>query len=153
MTPITPTDDIIGPVIHQLSTFLSTYVVGIGRIYEQPPDGPPENNSVMLPVTSIKYEYSDVGKVRLKVTMPIWYMIRRTKFSDNIAQAYKMYSAIVRVLTAWPLNQLPDVNGNDLAIEVLPQSTGFIQTTVAGQAYIALLINTEIITEFSPIYQ
>lgn len=144
--PLPQTDDIIGPIIHQLAIALSTKVQGLGRMYEQPPDGPPENNSVIFPVTKFVFESDDHytnGKMCVTFTIAIRYMIRRSKAVDDIANLYKAFSAFTYVLSSWPVQNL-----NGTSNTVTPKSGGITQFVMAGQPYMALVINTDVLTEF-----
>lgn len=149
MTPITPADDIIGTVTHQLALQLAANVVGIGRMYEEPPDGPPENGSVIFPLTRFHYSTETDGRLQVKLTFGIKYLIRRGRFNDNLVTAYQFFSALTRVLSSWPLQNLQDPNTlQTYAISVTPVDGGITQFVYAGQQYVAVNINTDVTTEF-----
>jgi hypothetical protein len=145
MNALTPTDDIVGPIVHQLALALSTYVTGIGRMYEEPPDGPPEDGSVIFPLTGFKFEDNDaIGKRYIRLKFGIRYMIKRSTFPDNLLVAYQYFSALSRVLSAWPVQTL-----NGLAIEVCTKEGAVTQLTVAGQPFLVLVLNVEVLTEIN----
>jgi hypothetical protein len=146
LSSITQTDDIITPIITQLASFLTQYVPGIGRMYLQPPDGPPENNSVIFPMTQFSFRHDTNGKQYVDLTFAIRYMIRRSKATDDIQTLYKIFSAFIYVLSSWPIQQL-----NGQAEEVTPLNGLVSQFVFAGQPYMSLTINTKVCTEF-PIY-
>lgn len=147
---LTPTDDIVGPIVHQLALVLSSQITGIGRMYEEVPDGPPENNSVLFPLTSFKFEGDTNGKEYVRLQFGIRYMVRRSNFATNLQACYKMFSAMSRVLAAWYNQPLYDSStGTQYAIQVTPKSGGFTQFVDSGMPYVALILNTEVLTEFN----
>lgn len=146
LSSITQQDDIIGPIVTQLSTFLSTYIPGLGRMYLQPPDGPPENNSVIFPMTQFSFRHDTNGKVYCDFVFSVRYMIRRSKFTDDIQTLYKAFSSFIYVLSSWPIQQL-----NGYAEEVTPLNGTITQFVFAGQPFLCLSITTKVCTEF-PIY-
>lgn len=141
--PLPQTDDIIGPIVHQLAIALSTKVQGLGRMYEQVPDGPPENNSVIFPMTKFVFKQDTNGKVYVCFTFAIRYMIRRSKAVDDIANLYKAFSAFIYVLSSWPVQNL-----NGTSDTVTPIRGGITQFVMAGTPYMALVIETDVLTEF-----
>lgn len=146
LSSITQTDDIIGPIISNLANYLTQYVPGLGRMYLQPPDGPPENNSCIFPVSKFSFRHDTNGKVYVDFIVSIRYMIRRSKFPQDLQTLYTAFSAFTYVLSSWPIQQL---NGN--SEEVTPIGGTFTQFVFAGQPYLALVFDTKICTEF-PIY-
>lgn len=138
-----PTDDIIAPIIDELASALSV-IEGLGRMYKEPPDGPPEDNSVIFPLSGFKFEGDTAGKMYVRLTFSIRYMVRRSKFTDNLKSCYKMFSSFSRVLSAWSTQSL-----NDTAIEVSPMSGSISQIYQAGQTLVCMTLNTEVLTEFN----
>jgi hypothetical protein len=140
---MTPMDDIIGPIVEALAEEISS-IVGIGRLYTELPDGPPENNSVLFPLTGAKLEGDTNGKVYVRLTFSIRYVVRRGKFIDSIKQCYFMFSAFAKVLSSIPNQTL----GGD-SIMVTPKNFSINQTYDAAQAFVMLVMNVEVLTEFN----
>lgn len=143
--PLTPTDDIIGPTATTLAGYLQTQITGLGRVYTTVPDGPVEDNSVLMPVVSYKLECDTIGKIYVRITWGIRYVVRRTSvFSSDMLRLYAMFSAFCKVLSSWD-NQF----ANGLQITVTPTHGGFTQLTESGTAYVAFILNTDTLTEFN----
>lgn len=142
--PLTPADDIVGPIVSALSNVLTTQISGLGRMYTKAPDGPPENNSVIFPLTKVKFEEDTNGKFYVRLTFRITYIQRRSKYPDNIQALYTMFSSMSRILSSWPNQTL-----GGASISVCPKDAGFTQWAEAGTSFVALFINTEVLTEYN----
>jgi hypothetical protein len=140
---VNPTDDIIGPIVQALAHELSS-IVGLGRLYLEVPDGPPENNSVVFPLRSFKFEGDTNGKMYVRLTFSIRYMVRRSKFADNIKQCYLMFSAFSKVLSSIPNQTLEGES-----IVVTPKDGSISIMGEAMQPFVCLVLNTEVLTEFN----
>lgn len=152
-TVITPTDDLIGPIVHQLALILNQQISTNPRIYEEYPDGPPETNSIQLPVDGFKVEGDTNGKEYLRISFNLIYVVRRTNFKENLLACYKMFSAIVRVLSSHANQQLQDSNTLiQYAISVTPKNGTFVQFTSAGTPFVGLILRTEVLTEYNVLW-
>jgi hypothetical protein len=143
-TVIQPTDDIIGPIIHEMGLILNQQISTNPRIYEEPPDKPPETNSIQLPVDGFRIEGDTNGKEYVRITFNLMYVVRRTNFPENLLACYQMFSAIVRVLSSHANQDL-----NDTSISVTPKNGIFVQFTTAGLPVVALILKTEVLTEYN----
>jgi len=140
---MTPVDDIIGPVIEALAAELSS-IVGVGRMYLEPPDGPPEDNSVLFPLSHFKFEGDTNGKIYVRLGFRITYVVRRSKFPDNIQQCYLMFSSFSKILSS-----LQNQDLGNLSITVTPKDGSVGQFGQSMQAFVVLILNTEVLTEFN----
>lgn len=142
---MTPIDDIIGPVVAHLASNISTQIDGLGRMYPEVPDGPPESNSVIFPCTGFKFGSENTnGKMSVTLKISVRYMVRRTKFADNVQQCYLMFSPFAKVLSSIPNQTL---SGD--SITVTPKDGGVSILGESMQPFVALIINTEVLTEFN----
>ena len=147
--PLTPTDDIITPIIAQLSNVLTTQIgSGIGRTYIEAPDGPPEHQSVIFPMVKFDIKDDTNGKLYIKLYFNIRYILRRSKLPDDIAQCYLMFSSFIRVLSSWP-NQGLTYNSAGNSITVTPTGGQITQFAIAATPFISLQVNTEVLTEIN----
>jgi len=142
-----PSDDLITPIATQLAAIL-TEQIGVSRVYTEAPDGPPENNSAVIPPPSFKVIDDTNGKLRLKLSFPIKHMIRRAKMSDSLTTAQQYYLPYLQAFSAWRNQGLYDGTKN-LAREVTPTSGGLVQIVESGQVYIAFTVNVDVTTDLN----
>lgn len=140
-----PSDTLIAPIATQLATILTTQI-GVARVYTEAPDGPPENNSAVIPPPSFKVLDDTNGKLRLKLSFPIRHLIRRAKLSDSLVAAQHYYLPYLQAFSAWRNQQLYD-GTKPLAREVSPTAGGLVQLVEAGQVYIALTCTVDVIVD------
>lgn len=147
--PLTPTDDIITPIISTLANVLNTQIgSGIGRLYVEAPDGAPEHQSVLFPIVRFKISGDTNGKLYITLNMAIRYVLRRSKLSDDMVTLYSMFSAFTRVLTSWP-NQGLTYNSTPSSITCTVTGGQFTQFAFAGTPFICMQLDTEVLTEIN----
>lgn len=142
--PFPPNDNLVGPIAHQLATLIFTQIPSIAHVYEQLPDRPPGDNTIILPMTRGKVIGDTNGKMKVQFTFSMRHLFRRKNMQDNITSAYSYVTPWLNFLSAWP-NQ----NLGGLAIEVSATDIAITQLSESGQAMVALVINFNVLTEFN----
>lgn len=142
-----PSDDLISPIATQLAAIL-TEQIGVSRVYTEAPDGPPENNSAVIPPPSFKVIDDTNGKLRLKLSFPIRHMIRRAKMSDSLIAAQQYYLPYLQAFSAWKNQHLYDGTQNR-AREISPTAGGLVQIVESGQVYIAFTCNVDVVVDLN----
>lgn len=143
--PFTPADDLIGPLVHQIALFIQAQIPSIAHVYEQATDISPVDNSVLLPLVEIKVTDAETtGKLKLHFTFQAFHVFRRKQLSDNILLAYTYISPWLKLLSAWP-NQ----NLGGLAQEVDASKLKVTQMASSGQPMYALTVIFDVVTEFN----
>lgn len=142
--PYSPNDDILGPIIHQLAVTLQAEIPSIEYIYEKPPDRAPSNNQVLLPLSKAKILSDTNGKVKILFFIGARHLFRRTELDAGITLLYQYLTPWLRVLTAWPNATL-----NGLAIDVTPKQLFVTKVQEAGQIFLCLATDFEVLTEFN----
>lgn len=142
--PYAPTDDLVGPIVHQIALLIQAQIPSVAHVYEKFPDGPPQDNSVIIPLVSGKVVDETNGKLKLRFTFAVLHIFRRSKLPDNIGRAYTYVAPWLKLLSAWP-NQ----NLGGLAREVDATNLMVTQRAEAAQAVVALSVNFDVVTEFN----
>lgn len=142
--PFPPTDDLVGPIVHQIALFIQAQIPAIAHVYEQLTDIAPMDNSVILPLLEIKVmdEYS--GKFKLHLTFQAFHVFRRKQLPDNVTELYTYITPWLKLLSAWP-NQ----NLNGLAEEVNVSKLKVTQMASSGETRYALTVTFDVVTEFN----
>lgn len=136
------TDTLLGPVLSGLVA-VAAQVTGIGTVYTDPPEGPPEDNSVLFPVKEWNLVDWTDGTVQVAFTIDVTHVFRRERFQDDMAQAQTF-------IAPW-LFALTDLSNTDLNGAATLTDVGkgrFIQYSHAGQVYLALVHTVTVTTEF-----
>lgn len=144
MTVYTPSDSLVGPIVHQISLIADSQIQGVTTVYEKPIDGPPEDGSVMIPLSSYKILDDTNGKLYVKMTFSLHYYVLRASYAENVATAYTYIVPFLLAYSAWPNQSL-----GGLAQEMTITTGGVTQYIEAGQVYVALITNIEVLTEFN----
>lgn len=139
-----PNDTIISPVIAALAQIIKNQVAGVSTVYEQPPDGPPEDGSVLLPLANFKVLDDTNGRLKIQLTIATRHFIRRGSWSENVLAAYSYFVPYIQAFAQWS-NQ--DLGG--LAQEINLSNGGVTQYVQAGQVFCALLININVVLLFN----
>jgi hypothetical protein len=142
--PFSPSDDLVGPIIHAISLLVQTQIPSITHIYETLPDRPPADNTAVFHLTKGRVVDETGGKVRFMFTFSMSHLFRRTELSDNLLRAYTYVMPWIRFLFAWP-NQ----NLGGLAIEVNATDLSIVQLAESGHPMVALVVNFFVLTEFN----
>ena len=143
MARFEPDDTLVGPIIHELAAVISDQIGGIGRIYELPPDGPPEDNSIQFPFQMV-VEDETVGKLKVMLTFDIHHNFRRTRFSEDYARAQTYVIPWVLCLATWENQTL-----NGLAYCLHPGKVSVIQMVTSQTPYVSVVSRLVVETELN----
>lgn len=142
--PFAPNNTLLGQITHQLAVYIQQQIPSISYVWEEVPDRPPGDNSVMLPMTRIKLISDTNGKAKVSIEYSITHIFRRAESFDTIARAYTYVFPWLQLLTSWfdqTLNGLSiSVDANDLVVTKL---------IVSGEVVIALVSRIAVLTEFN----
>jgi hypothetical protein len=144
MTVFQPDSSLVAPIIHQLALIIQNQIAGVTLVYEDVPDGAPEDGSAVIPLSKFDVIDDTNGALYLKLTFGIRHMIRRSDFAENLATAYSYLPAYLQAFSSWENQSL-----NGLAESVNPTSGGVTQFIETGQAFVALLINVTVYTRYN----
>jgi hypothetical protein len=139
-----PDATLIQQVITALADIARQQLSGISYVYEQPPDGPPDDMSVLIPLNSYKVLGDTNAKLYISMVFGIRLMLRRGVFSENITTAYSYVRPFLQAYSAWGNQTL-----GGLAQGVAPKSGGVSQMIEAGQPFVAMIINVEVLLEYN----
>ena len=142
--PFTPLDTMVGAIAHQIALFVKAQIPSVGYVWEEVPDRPPQDNTVMLPITQVRILSDTNGKVKLGIDYSITHVFRRAESYDTIRRAYTYMMPWVQFVTAW-MNQ----NLNGLAISVDGHDVQVTKLMVSGEVVIAVVTRIAVITEFN----
>lgn len=142
--PFAPNDSVIGPIVHELATIIQTQIPSIGHVYEKLPDRPPTDNEVLLPMTKARIVDDTNGKLKVRFTIACQHLFRRTEMDVSITRAYTYVMPWLLMLSAWTNQTL-----GGLSIAVYMSEVGVSQVVNSGQAYVALVVNFDVLTEFN----
>jgi hypothetical protein len=142
--PFTPSDSLVGPIVHQIALFIAAQIPSVGHVYEDLPDRAPTDNSVIIPLLRGRVLSDTNGKLKVQLQFSLRHLFRRKNMPDNIATAYTYVVPWLMLLSAWP-NQ----NLNGRAIEVDASDLTITQMSESGQPMVALVVNFYVVTEFN----
>jgi hypothetical protein len=127
-----------------LGNIASTQIAGITRVYTNEPDGPPEDNSVIVGSPQFKVLDETVSKGKVVFTFPIRYCVTRRGDGEDIVKVESYFLPFMLAYSAWSNQNLdPD------AFICLVTSGGIAQFVYAGQTVRALIVNVSVTTEFN----
>lgn len=138
---ITPTDTLVGPVVDGLIG-VTGQISGIGRTYREPPEGAPEDNSVIFPLTGFEVKDDTNGRLFVALTFEISHLFRRGRLNETVGRIIPFVPAWLDRLTAWPNQSL-----GGAAEEVSVKSGKIAGFTWASQQYLALSLTVTVLTE------
>lgn len=144
MTLYTPSDILVGPIVQQIATIIENQIAGVDRVYVNIPDGPPEDNSVIIPLTNFEILDETNGRLSVRLTFGMRHLIRRKSMDEAITNCYSYIMPYFQCFSAW-VNQ--DLGG--LARLMTIKNGGVTQFIEAGQVFLALIINLQVLTEFN----
>lgn len=142
--PFSPSDTLVGPIVHQIALTIQAQIPSIGYVYEKMPDRSPMDNSVIIPLTKAKVVDDTNGKLKLRLMFGLRHLFRRKQMSDNVTTAYTYIIPWSQMLAAWPNQTL-----GGLAISVSPSEIGVTQISESGQPMAALVVNFDVLTEIN----
>lgn len=127
-----------------LGNIASSQITGITRVYTNEPDGPPEDNSVIVGSPQFKVIDETIGKVKVLLTFPLRYCVRRRGKGEDITEVESYFLPFILGFNAWS-NQALD----DDAFITSVTNGGVAQFVYAGQTMRALIVNVSVTTEFN----
>lgn len=139
----TPSDSLLGPIIHAVAELIRNNIAGVSVVYEQPPDGPPEDGSVVLPLASYKIVDDTNGRLTIDFVIAVKHFVVRGSYPENVMAAYSYMVPYFQVFASWA-----NANLGGLVQDMTPTNGGVTQLVQAGQVFVALLTNVTIRTEF-----
>lgn len=144
MTIYSPSNDLVQPIIHAIADIIRNQIDGVSYVYEEVPDTPPEDASVVLPLQPFKVLGDTNGKLYLKIPIAVRFVVRRGSFAENIAYAYTYIAPFLKAFSAWENQTL-----GGLAQSVSPTTGGVAQIIENGTAYVCLVTVVEVLTEYN----
>lgn len=142
--PFAPTDDLVGPISHQIALNVQAQIPSIQYVYERIPDKPPGDNSVTLRLVDGSDIDETSGKIQIKMTFRATHVFRRANIGDSYARAYTYITPWLKMLAAWQNQGL-----GGLSRSVTTKKFNVMQVPASGQAVVALLIDFQVHTEFN----
>lgn len=140
----TPSDSLIGPIVSQIAQIIETQIAGVDRVYPNIPDGPPEDNSVIIPLSNFEILDETNGRLSVRLTFGVRHLIRRKEMGESVTACYSYLMPYFQCFSAWK-NQ--DLGGTARLMTV--KNGGITQFIESGQVYLALIINLQVLTEFT----
>ena len=143
MPSFTPSDNLIGPIVSQLAG-IASQIQGVGRTYTVPPEGEPEDNSVLFPLKRWRVIDSTNAKLKVELTFSILHLFRRDRMDDVMPR-------VQLVMTSW-WNALADWQNltlGGLAIDTTIKDGAIGTVEWAGQLYLSLTNTVVVLTEFN----
>lgn len=144
MPPYQPDGTLIQQIVTALADIARNQIGGLSYVYEEPPDGPPDDMSVLLPLNSYKVLADTNAKLYLSMIFGVRLMIRRGVFSENIITAYSYIRPFLQAYASWGNQTL-----GGLTQGISPKSGGVTQMVEAAQTYVAVITNVEVLTEYN----
>lgn len=143
--PFSPSDDIIGPISHQIAILIAAQIPSIATVYERLTDRPPGDNTVTISLLGGRVKEETNGKIRVMYTFTMRHLFRRANIADSTSQAYLYVTPWLKFLAAWPNQSL----GLTFVREVNPSELRILQIPQSGQPMVALIISFDVLTEFN----
>ena len=143
MPSFTPSDTLIGPIVTQLAG-IAGQIQGVGRTYTVPPEGEPEDNSVLFPLKRWRVIDDTNAKLKVELTFSILHLFRRDRMDDVMPR-------VQLVMTSW-WNALADWQNltlGGLAIDTTIKDGAIGTVEWAGQMYLSLTNTVIVLTEFN----
>lgn len=142
--PYAPSDNVIGPIIYEIAQIIRVGIPSIEYVHERVPDRAPADNHVLLPILKIHKLDDTNGKLKIRITIGARHVFRRTELDAGLTKMYTYIMPWLYLLSAWPSQTL---NGRAIDIDI----SDVFPTRVmeSGQAFIALAVNFDVLTEFN----
>lgn len=139
-----PDPTFVTDIIAALAEIARTQVAGINTIWEQPPDGSPEDGDLIFPSPAFAIKGNTNGKLYLSLKFSMRYVIRRGDLSADMLQAYSYITPFLLAYSAWGNQQL-----GGLCQEINVNTGGVTQSIFSGINMICLLINLEVLLDYN----
>lgn len=134
-------DTLFAPLVAQLTT-VAQQIQGIGNVYPQVPDAPPENGSVVFAPKQVRVDDDETNaQLVLHIEIDLLHLFTRKRLQQNLAEVLAALPAWLNVLTAWSNQTLGGRAQNfDLkSLDIAPYTHG-------QQPYLALVAKLDIRT-------
>lgn len=141
---VTPSDTLVGPIVEQLA-LVAQQINGIGpeQCYIKPPDGPPEDNSVLFPCKAWAFSDMSNGRLRVRLTFDILHVFSRRMLDEALPDIQAYIPAWWAVLGDWNNQTLGGT------VRSLDLKSGEITTLrYGGETLLALRHEVTVLTEF-----
>lgn len=122
----------------------TSQITGIARVYVSNPDGPPENNSVVVGTPTFEVQDDTVGKLKVNLTFPCAYVTRRKDGREDVLIAESYFLPIILAYSSWA-NQELTTNSYITRVE----KGGIGQATYSSQVFRCLLFVVHVVAEFN----
>ncbi len=139
-----PNDSIISPVVAAIATIIQTQVAGVSYVYQQPPDGPPENGTVVIPLSAYKILDDTNGRLKIKLTFGVKHFVVRGSYPENVLGAYAYFVPYAQAFAQWSNQSL-----GGLCQSLTLTNGGVTQYVQAGQVFVCLVVNLDVFLEFT----
>ncbi|GHO45191.1 hypothetical protein [Ktedonospora formicarum] len=136
--------DVISPIISAIADIVHTQISGVSQVYEQPPDGPPEDGTVEIPLSNYKIADDTNGKLCTHFTFGLRHFVVRGSFPENVLAAYAYWWPYMQAFSRWSNQSL---GGRARLMTVT--NGGVTQFVQAGQVFVCLIVNLEVQYEFN----
>src|SRR5271166_2604902 len=100
MPSFVPSDNLIGPIVTQLAA-IAGQIQGVGRTYTVPPEGEPEDNSVLFPLKRWRIIDSTNAKLKVELTFSILHLFRRDRMDDVMPRVQLVMTSWWNALADW----------------------------------------------------
>src|SRR5579859_5736573 len=143
MTTVNQAKDYVSPIVAELANIVRTQIDPPPiHIYELPPDGAADDNTVTIILNQYKVDDDTNGKLQMRYTFGIvhWFKIM-PHLSDAILKAYAYLIPYVLAFSSW-------YNQENTLWRIVEVAQGGIKTTgTAGEQRIGLTTNVEVVLE------
>ncbi len=146
------TDLFITPILNQLSVIINAQISPPPSvIYTLPPDGQPENNSVVITAPTFEDVGATEGLRELRFHFNVIHFTDCSmRIGDDIQNCYNWLSAYLNVFDAWANQSLQDVHGVVNSREVTLTKGRVTKLPWGATSFIVLFMNLDVITEYAP---
>lgn len=141
---IAPADSLVTPLAEALGT-VAQQIQGVSLVYTTPPDGAPEDGSVLIVLREWEVEGDTNYKLRVNLVFEVLHLFLRNDLSQALANAYPYVPAWFTVLTAASNNEL---GGLAITVSLLTHKGSVKGFEWAGDPYIAISNMVGVLTEF-----
>ncbi len=140
-------DQFIGPILAQLKVIINAQITPPPSvIYTLPPDGQPENNSVVITAPTFEDCGTTEGLRELRFHFNVIHFTDCSmRLGDDIQNSYNWLWAYLNVFDAWANQPL---SGN--AREVTLTKGRITKLPWGATSFIVLFMNLDVITEYAP---
>lgn len=146
------TDLFITPALTQLGVLVAAQISPPPSVvYLLPPDGQPENNSVVFTSPEFEDRGSTEGKRELCFHLNVIHFTHASmRLADDLQNCYNWLSAYLNVFDAWANQSLQAGNGTTYARQIDLKKGRITKIAWGATPMVVLFMNVDIITEYNP---